>query len=173
MNQNNTLIGLGALVILLLLFSFSNHHWGWGMMGSFDGDMFEEMNEHMNDDDQVNSDETMFDEMNEHMGGAEEDSDTRTSAENAPEGSMHNLPVPEAVSAVRTAVSQELGIEEGVVIILSAYEQEWSNGCLGLATDSEMCTQALVPGYQVTVLAQGNERVFHTNADGSVMREKK
>jgi hypothetical protein len=88
-------------------------------------------------------------------------------------GSMHNLPVPEAVAAVRTKMANELSISEGTVIILSAYEEEWPNGCLGLAVADEMCTQSLVSGYQVTVLAQGNERIFRTNSNGSVVREEK
>ncbi len=146
-------------------------------MGSFDDDFFEEMEEHMHDDDDhehEDDDGHMHDEVGEHMHDDDDESlDTSTSADNAPEGSMHNLPVPDAIAAVRTTVANELGISEGVVIVLSAYEQEWPNGCLGLAGDGEMCTEALVSGYQVTVLAQGNERVFRTSSDGSVLREEK
>src|SRR3989344_2255286 len=78
-----------------------------------------------------------------------------TSADNAPPGSIHNLPLPPAVSAVRSLVARTLGISEGVVIVMSAYEREWSNGCLGLANADEFCTQAIVPGYEVSVQAQG------------------
>lgn len=96
-----------------------------------------------------------------------------TSADNAPSGSMHNLPVPDAVAAVRSLVARELGISEGVVIVMTAYEKNWSDGCLGLAGEDEMCTQAIVPGYEVTVQVQGTERVYRTNADGSVIRREK
>lgn len=95
-----------------------------------------------------------------------------TSADNAPPGSIHNLPVPEAVSRVRSVVAGELGISEGVVIVMTAFEKNWPDGCLGLGGD-QMCTQAIVPGYEVTVQANGSERVYRTNADGSVVvREK-
>jgi len=56
---------------------------------------------------------------------------------------------------------------------MTAYEKTWSNGCLDLAEPGEMCTEALVPGYEVTVKAEGKEFTYHTNADGSVMRERK
>jgi len=98
---------------------------------------------------------------------------TPTSADNAPPGSIHNLPVPEAVSAVRSLVARELGISEGIVIVMTAYEREWPNGCLGLAKEDEFCTEAIVPGYEVTVQAEGMERAYRTNADGSVVRRER
>ena len=178
MNQKNIIIGLGVLVVLLLLFSLTNRHYlGWGMMGSFNDEMHEEMEEHMHDDSDHEHDDDdghFHDEMGEHMHDDDDDSlDTSTSADNAPPGSMHNLPVPEAVAAVRTKVATELGISEGVVIVMTAFEEVWLNGCLGLAVADEMCTEALVSGYEVTVLAQGEERVFRTNSNGSAIREEK
>lgn len=184
MNQKNIIIGLVALLGIFLLFFFVTRLEGWGIVGFFNDDKYEEMEEHMHDDDDhghIDDDGHMHDEEGEHihdemvenMHGDDESSNTPTSADNAPEGSMHNLPVPEAVAAVRSEVADELGISEGVVIIMSAYEKEWPNSCLGLADADEMCAQALVFGYQVTVSAQGKERVFRTNADGSFLREEK
>ena len=98
--------------------------------------------------------------------------ETSTSADNALPGSIHNLPTPLAVSRVRSLVASELGISEGVVIVVTAYEKNWPDGCLGLGGD-KMCTQAIVPGYEVTVQAKGTEQAYRTNADGSVVvREK-
>lgn len=95
-----------------------------------------------------------------------------TSADNAPPGSIHNLPVPTAVSAVRTLVAINLGISEGVVIVTGAFEREWPNSCLGLAEEDELCAQVITPGFEVTVQAQGAEFIYHTNANGSVLRQK-
>ncbi|MDO8572670.1 MAG: hypothetical protein Q7S11_02750 [bacterium] len=95
-----------------------------------------------------------------------------TSADNAPPGSIHNLPVPVAVSTVRSLVARELGISEGVVIVMTAYEKNWPDGCLGLGGD-KMCTQAIVPGYEVTVQAKGGERIYRTNADGTILQREK
>ena len=102
--------------------------------------------------------------------GGVEQSNIPTSADNAPPGSIHNLPVPDAVAAVRTHVANELGIGEGVVIILSAYEKEWRNSCLELAGEDEFCLQVITPGYEVTVQATGASSVYRTNNDGSVIR---
>jgi len=99
---------------------------------------------------------------------------TRTSADNAPSGSIHNLPVPEAVAAVRTLVARELNVNKDMVIVMTAYEKEWLDTCLGLAaTKDEMCAEIITPGYEVTVQAQNKQFVYHTNADGTILKEKK
>ena len=95
-----------------------------------------------------------------------------TSADNVSPGSIHNLPVPDAVAAVRTHIASELGIAEGVVIILSAYERDWPDACLGLAGADELCAQVITPGFKVTAQAAGQQGVYHTNASGSVIRKK-
>jgi hypothetical protein len=96
-----------------------------------------------------------------------------TSADDAPTGSMHNLPVPDAVSVVRSKVASDLDVREGLVIVMTAYEKTWTNGCLDLAEPGEMCTEALVQGYEVSVESQGQSFTYHTNGDGSILREKK
>lgn len=155
MTQKNIIIALLTLILLVLLVALGAcHRGGWGMMGW------------------SNDRDDMFDEMEEHMDFDDDKADIPTSADNAPPGSMHNLPVPEAVAAVKTLVASELNISEGKVIVMSAYEQDWSDGCLGLGGPAESCIMMITPGYQVTVLAQGSERTFRTNADGSVIREE-
>jgi len=98
------------------------------------------------------------------------DERTPTSADNTPPGSIHNLPVPDAVAAVRSHVAQEFNLNEGVVILLTAFEKQWPDGCLGVASSEEMCIQVITPGYEVKVMAVGKEFVYRTNADGSVIR---
>jgi len=155
MTQKNIIITLLVLVLLVLVFGYVGRQYGgWGMMGwgkDSDKDIYEEMDERM---------------------GPDEDGVIRTSADNAPLGSIHNLPVPKAVAEVKTKVATELSISEGTVVVMSAYEQDWSDGCLGLGGPAESCLMAITPGYEVTILASGSERVFRTNADGSVIREE-
>ncbi len=92
------------------------------------------------------------------------------SGEDAPEGSIHNLPVPQAVAAVRAKVAQEQNVAESKVVILEALEQEWSDGCLGLGGPAESCIQMITPGYRVVATAKGKEFTYRTNIDGSVIR---
>ncbi len=94
-----------------------------------------------------------------------------TSADNAPAGSIHNLPVPQAVSNVRKLVATEQKIDEGLVIVLSAFEKEWPDACLGIQEEGILCAQVITPGYEVTVQAGGKEYVYHTNADGTSIKK--
>lgn len=96
-----------------------------------------------------------------------------TSADNAPPGSIHNLPVPQAVAAVKTHVAQTEGVSEGQVIVLTAFEKEWSDSCLGLGGPAESCLTVITSGYEVTVQAGGSEYVYRTNEDGSQIRQER
>jgi len=91
------------------------------------------------------------------------------SAEGAPEGSIHNLPLPTAVAAVRKYVAQGTQLEENQVVILEAIEREWSDACLGLGATDQFCAQVITPGYRVKVIARGQESVYRTNMDGSLI----
>lgn len=102
-----------------------------------------------------------------------DDENTATSADDAPPGSMHNLPVPDAVSAVKKHVAEKSGVREGLVIVMTAYEKEWSDGCLGLGGPAEGCIAMITPGYEVTVQVNGAEQTYRTNADGTQIRMEK
>lgn len=97
---------------------------------------------------------------------------SRSSVDNAPPGSIHNLPVPEAVAAVRAHVAREMNAEESTVIVITAYKKEWGNSCLGLSAKDEMCAEIITPGYEVTVQVQNKQFVYRTNADGTTLRKK-
>lgn len=79
-----------------------------------------------------------------------------------------NLP-----SAVANAVLQDAATRLGLPIvelrIVQAEEQTWANGCLGLPRPGEICTEALVPGYRVTVEG-GQQLVYRTDTSGSRLR---
>lgn len=100
-------------------------------------------------------------------------SGTVTSADGAPAGSIHNMPVPAGVSAARKQLAQTLKIEESKVVIMTAYEKEWSDSCLGLGGAAEICAAVITPGYEVTMQAQGKTYVYRTNTAGTVVREQK
>src|SRR5690606_16193694 len=100
----------------------------------------------------------------------QEVSDVPTSADNAPPGSIHNLPVPEAVSAVKAYVGTRENVDIEKVIILSAYEKEWSDSCLGLDGPAESCLAVITPGYEITIQVKGRQQVYRTNSDGSAIR---
>lgn len=80
-----------------------------------------------------------------------------------------NLPDP-VENAVTQAISQAFGLSPSDAAIVSVQRETWPNGCLGLAAAGELCTQALVPGWQVTVQNNGQVFVYRTDDSGSTVR---
>lgn len=106
-------------------------------------------------------------------GITEEGTQGTNSAEGAPEGSIHNLPLPAGVKAVKVKAASEAKVNENEVVILSAFEKEWSDSCLGLGGPAESCLFVMTPGYEVTLTVKGKEMTYRSNADGTVIREEK
>lgn len=103
----------------------------------------------------------------------EDISNVPTSADNAPPGSIHNLPVPTAVSTVKKLVARRSGVSEGEVIVMTAYEKEWPDSCLGLSRPGIICAQVITPGYEVTVQVKGMTSTYRTNIDGTTVSSEK
>lgn len=76
-----------------------------------------------------------------------------------------------AVLVVRALAAEKTKVSEDEVSIVSVTEQDFSDSCLGLGGPAESCLQVITPGYEVTVSAKGEEFVYRTNMDGSVVRE--
>lgn len=53
--------------------------------------------------------------------------------------------------------------------ISSAVPKVWSDGCLGLGGLNVLCTEALVPGWQVVVQSDRQRWVYRTNQSGSLV----
>lgn len=57
------------------------------------------------------------------------------------------------VRAVKVAIASETGIAVEQLSVTAASAETWPDGCLGLGDDDELCTQALVSGWQMTIEA--------------------
>lgn len=99
-------------------------------------------------------------------------STTPTSADNAPPGSIHNLPVPAAVTAVKKTLARRFGVPEGEVIALQVDEKTWPDSCLGFLSKEVLCAQVLTPGYLITAQVRGETFTYRTNKNGSTMQEE-
>ncbi|PAX52848.1 hypothetical protein [Brunnivagina elsteri] len=64
--------------------------------------------------------------------------------------------------------NQDININDLDVVEYRA--KTWRNGCLELAKLGELCTQALVPGWQVTVTNGKQNWIYHTNGNGKNLR---
>jgi hypothetical protein len=79
------------------------------------------------------------------------------------------LPV-SVISGIRqNLVNRQIPIR-GQLKVVSYKQETWRNGCLDLPRPNELCTQALVPGWRVTVTDGSQRWVYHTNRNGSVVR---
>jgi hypothetical protein len=84
-------------------------------------------------------------------------------------GQPNNLP--DSVSrAVLQDASRRLNLSTSGLSIVQAERRDWPNGCLGLAEPGVFCTQAIVPGWQVTVEGGKQPLVYRTNESGSVIK---
>lgn len=90
------------------------------------------------------------------------------------EAMLGQLPVegnlPNAVAqAVLKDASRQPNVYRGLRIV-QAEQQNWPDGCLGLAERGVFCTQAIVPGWRVLLEDEGQTFVYRTNASGSVVK---
>lgn len=93
-----------------------------------------------------------------------------TSGENPESGGIHDMPVEPAAAEARKDLAAELGVNEKNIVILQITETTWSDGCLGLGGPAETCLQALVPGFTVELLAEGETYIYRTDKTGSTVR---
>ncbi|UZQ55894.1 hypothetical protein OOK60_07470 [Trichothermofontia sichuanensis B231] len=84
-----------------------------------------------------------------------------------------SLELPDPVKmAVLQDLSQKLGQSTQQFEVKRAEPHTWPDGCLGLATPDQFCTQALVPGWRVTIAAGPRLWVYRTNAMGSQLKQE-
>ncbi len=76
--------------------------------------------------------------------------------------------------SVAKAVLQDLAQKEGIsprkLKITKHTQKTWSNGCLDLPKAGEVCTEALVPGWQVVVFDGKQNWIYHSNSNGRSLR---
>lgn len=58
---------------------------------------------------------------------------------------------------------------EGEFQLTSAVSVDWPNGCLGVAHNDEVCTQAIVPGFKIIFEYALAQVVYHTDSGGRVV----
>ncbi|WP_448571326.1 hypothetical protein, partial [Trichothermofontia sp.] len=73
-------------------------------------------------------------------------------------------------AAILADISQITGQPVDRLQLQQAEPHTWPDGCLGLAAPDQFCTQALVPGWRVTVTDGTRSWVYRTNADGSQLK---
>lgn len=77
---------------------------------------------------------------------------------------------PVAALEAQNALAAKLSIDVEAVTIVGFEPAEWPDGCLGLAEAGEMCTMALVSGWRVELIAEGETYIARTNENGTQVR---
>ena len=84
-------------------------------------------------------------------------------------GANSELP-PEVKSAVLNDAVKRTSKTVSALKIIEARSQQWSDGCLGLAKPDEICTQAIVPGWQIVVTDGLRNWTYRTDEIGETIR---
>jgi uncharacterized protein YcnI len=74
------------------------------------------------------------------------------------------------INAIFKDLSKNQGTISSELDVVEYRAKTWRNGCLELVNPGELCTQALVPGWQVTVTNGKQNWIYHTNGNGKNLR---
>ncbi|MBW4551716.1 MAG: hypothetical protein KME35_11490 [Aphanocapsa sp. GSE-SYN-MK-11-07L] len=77
---------------------------------------------------------------------------------------------PKLAQIIRQDLAQKTNLAIAKLKIISASRQTWPNGCLGLPTAQESCSQALVQGWQVKASDGAQVWTYRTNGSGTQLR---
>ena len=72
------------------------------------------------------------------------------------------------MNAVLEDAAQRSGLSSSAFDKITVERTTWSDGCLGVQTPGEFCTQALVPGWRITLSHDGKTWVYHTSTEGRI-----
>jgi hypothetical protein len=77
-------------------------------------------------------------------------------------------PAPGVIQSIRQTVKQQFGVAQ--ITVVSATEQNWPDGCLGLPKADEVCTMAIVTGWRVEVSDKLQTWFYRTDRTGKTLR---
>jgi hypothetical protein len=76
-----------------------------------------------------------------------------------------------AAGAARGALARQLKVGIDDIRVAGVEAVDWPDACLGMTIPGEMCAQVITPGYRVRLVYETGQYEFHTNADGSAVRQ--
>ncbi|MEO0455822.1 MAG: hypothetical protein AAF152_04465 [Cyanobacteria bacterium P01_A01_bin.114] len=76
----------------------------------------------------------------------------------------------EVQAAVLGAIAADQALSPDQLTLQSARAESWPDGCLGLASADELCTQVITPGWEVTVTDGQTVWTYRTDALGEQVR---
>ncbi|MEK7682458.1 MAG: hypothetical protein AAB321_00230 [Chloroflexota bacterium] len=81
-------------------------------------------------------------------------------------------PYPPAVLAAIDGLAEQSGSAPEAVEVVNYEAVEWPDGCLGLPDAGEACTEAITPGWRITLRLAGRTLSFRADALGTELRQE-
>lgn len=76
-----------------------------------------------------------------------------------------------AASELAAHLAARLGVDPSTVTVLSVEPATWPNGCLGLETANQVCSQALVEGWLAILRVPGGQEYRYRGTDSYFLPE--
>lgn len=74
---------------------------------------------------------------------------------------------PQLLAIFQDDLARRALVKHDAITVVSATEQQWSNGALGCPQPGQMYTQMIVPGYRVVLQASGDRYAYHSDRRGN------
>ena len=74
---------------------------------------------------------------------------------------------PQLLALFQDDLARRALVKPDAITVVSATEQQWSDGAMGCPQPGQMYTQAIVPGYRVVMQANGNRYAYHSDRRGN------
>lgn len=74
---------------------------------------------------------------------------------------------PQLLAIFQDDLARRALVKHDAITVVSATEQQWSDGAMGCPQPGQMYTQMIVPGYRVVMQAAGNRYAYHSDRRGN------
>jgi hypothetical protein len=74
---------------------------------------------------------------------------------------------PQLLAIFQDDLARRALVKHDAINVVSATEQQWSDGAMGCPQPGQMYTQMIVPGYRVVMEAAGNRYAYHSDRRGN------
>lgn len=74
---------------------------------------------------------------------------------------------PQIIAIFQDDLARRALVKPETITVVSATEQQWSDGAMGCPQPGQMYTQMIVPGYRVVLQAAGDKYSYHSDRRGN------
>lgn len=74
---------------------------------------------------------------------------------------------PQLLAIFQDDLARRALVKPDAITVVSATEQQWSDGAMGCPQPGQMYTQMIVPGYRVVLQANGDRYTYHSDRRGN------